>query len=107
MPNRSATKAFETRWAPTEQEKLQRFGEIIVNTGTYNTANGQIEVRPIIARMPEFMGGRMVYRIEWSGDDLTLTFLDEYTFDGIQAPWVGKKNGKEHLTLSRLQDDDA
>ncbi|RLC55089.1 MAG: hypothetical protein DRI30_08135 [Chloroflexi bacterium] len=104
MPDETAIEAFETRWQPTDREKLQRFDELVVNTGSYEISNEKIRVTPTIARMPEFMGGLMVYGFEWSGDDLVLTLLEEYTFDGVSAPWVEESSGKIHLTLSRVSD---
>ena len=104
LPGQTAIEAFETRWQPTDQEKRQRFGELVVNTGSYEARDQKLRVTPTIARMPEFMGGLMVYGYEWSGENLVLTLLEEYTFDGISAPWVEESGGKMHLTLSRIAD---
>ena len=104
MPGSEATKAFATRWQPTDEEKIRRFGELVVNTGTYEIEDDTIVTRPNIARFPEFIGGKMVYRYEWSGERLIFTLIDEYTFDGVQAPWVPEFSGKVHISLARIAD---
>jgi hypothetical protein len=104
LPGNRAIEAFETRWQPTDEEKIQRFGEIVVNTGTYEVDGEFIRVIPSIARMPEFIGGSMTYEFEWSGEKLVLTLVDEYAFDGVKAPWVEESAGQIHLTLTREDD---
>ncbi len=97
-------RAFETRWEPTDQEKLQRYGEIVVNTGTYSIDGSRLRIVPVVARVPEFMGGYIDYEVSWDGANLVLTFMDEVTFDGVRAPWVAPRGGKEHLVLTRVED---
>jgi hypothetical protein len=97
-------RAFETRWEPTDQEKLRRYGEIVVNTGSYSIEGSRLRIVPIVARVPEFMGGYIDYEISWEGVDLVLTFMDEVTYDGVQAPWVAPRGGKEHLVLTKVED---
>lgn len=104
MPGSEAMQAFAVRWQPTDAEKLRRFGEVVVNTGSYALLDGVLEVRPVISRVPEFMGGRMSYRCRRSGDRLVLTLLDEVTFDGVRAPWVNASSGRIHLTLASIED---
>lgn len=104
MPSEEAIPAFATRWQPTDEEKLQRFGEIVVNSGTYSLNGSELRIEPVVARFAEFMGGYIDYQLSWAGDDLVLTFMDEVTFDGVRAPWVAPRRGKEHLTLVRKED---
>ena len=104
MPVDRGMRAFDTRWEPTDEEKLQRYGEIVVNTGTFLLNGSRLRIRPIVARVPEFMGGYIDYEIHWSGENLVLTFMDEITFDGVRAPWVEPRGGREHLTLVRRAD---
>ncbi len=104
MPGNKAMEAFSIRWQPSAEEKLRRFDEVVVNTGTYEIEGGVIKVHPVIARVPEFMGGYMRYAYEWSEDHLILTLIDEYTFDGVQAPWVSESSGRIHLILDKLDD---
>jgi hypothetical protein len=104
MPGSEAIRAFEEPWEPSDAEILQRFWEVTVNTGQYQINGNQIRTEPVIARFPEFMGGYMLYDFKWSGSNLILTLVDEYTFDGVQAPWAADRSGQQHLTLSRVDD---
>jgi hypothetical protein len=74
MPGEEAIPAFATRWQPTDEEKMQSFGEIVVNSGTYSLNGSELRIK------------------------------DEVTFDGVRAPWVAPRRGKEHLTLVRKED---
>jgi len=104
MPGTEALRAFAERWNATDEEKIRRYGEITVNTGTYSIEGDRIVIHPVVSRVPEFMGGTMVYGYKWSGERLVLTFLDEKTFDGVPAPWVEKSSGVMHLVLERVTD---
>jgi hypothetical protein len=99
----SSMRAFEERWVPTDEEKVRRYGEIVVNAGSYElTGDSMMVLHPTVSRVPEFMrGGRLVYQYELLGDTLWLTSLDEYSFDGIQAPWAAAGN-RVTLRLHRL-----
>ena len=79
---------------PTDSEMVRRYGEIIVNAGSYKPQNDStLTLYPVVSRVPEFMaGGRLTYRYAVRADTLWLTSLDEYSFDGIQAPWAAAGN---------------
>ena len=98
----STMTGYKERWVPTDSEKIQRYGEIIVNTGTYSVDGEKLTVYPIVAKNPEFIGGYMIFSINWVGDRLVLTPLDEYSFDGVQTAWVSESSGTTHLTLARI-----
>ncbi len=72
MPGTTSIRAFEQQWFPTDAEKIQRYSEIVVNSGTYTTeTESSITLRPVVSRVPEFMGGGTMsaeYRVE--GDTL-------------------------------------
>jgi len=104
MPEKDAMRAFDEPWKPSDSEILQRFWEVTVNTGRYEVSSTQIRTEPVIARFPEFMGGYMIYDFKWSGSDLILTLVDEYTFDGVQTPWAAEVGGQQHITLTRVND---
>jgi len=104
IPGDAAPAAFATRWEPTEEEKALRFGLIVVNTGTYEVEENKIKATPIINRNPEFAGGLMIYEYEWVDQDLVLTMMEEYSFDGVPAPWTQGAAGKIHVTLTRADD---
>ena len=82
-PRSDVTTAFETRWEPTDDEILKRFWEVTINTGTYTIDSNRLRIEPSIARFPEFIGGYLVYEIEWSGAEIVLTLIEEYSFDGV------------------------
>ena len=106
MPGTTGMRAFKQRWLPTDEEKIQRYGEIVVNSGKYTQTESTITAQPVVSRVPEFMGGgRLSYEYRVEGDTLSLTSLDEYSYDGIQAPWAAAGN-RVKLTLTRLEDSE-
>ena len=92
------------RWVPTDEEKVQRYGEIVVNSGTYELAGESLmTLFPVVSRVPGFMGGgKLLYEFRVQGDTLWLTSIDEYSSDGIQAPWAASDNGVK-LRLSKVE----
>jgi hypothetical protein len=104
MPGATGMRAFKQRWLPTDEEKIQRYGEIVANAGTHTQTDSTITLRPAVSRVPEFMaGGRLLYEYRVQGDTLILTSLDEYSYDGIQAPSAAAGN-RVKLTLKRIGD---
>jgi hypothetical protein len=95
------TRSFAERWSPTDTEKIDRFDSLVVNSGIYEVEGSTLTAHPLVARIPEFVGGKLVceYRIE--NDTMQLQFIDEYSYDGVQAPWVAK--GGLILTLIRVE----
>jgi hypothetical protein len=104
MPGDTAMRAFDTRWEPTDAEKIERYGQIIMNSGTYVVEGDSLmTLWPIVSRVPEFMGGgRLIYKYRVLGDTLWFTSLDEYSYDGVQAPWAAAGN-RVTLTLVRAK----
>ncbi len=92
---------FETHWLPTDAEKLARYDAMFVNAGTYEIEADRLTMMPIVARVPEFVGGSLEYQYRLNGDVLTLTGVDEHSFDGVQAPWATRGEGTT-LTLGRV-----
>lgn len=106
MPGAKAMREFKQRWLPTDEEKIQRYGEIVVNSGTYTQTESTITARPVVSRVPEFMGGgRMLYSYHVDGHTLLLTSMDEYSYDGIQAPWA-VAGDRVKLTLKKVAELD-
>jgi len=77
-----------TTWFPTNEEKVQDFNTIIVNSGTYEMADSTMTTYPVVAKTPEFVGGKAVYHWRVAADTLWLTMVDTYASDGTQDPWV-------------------
>ncbi len=98
----SSMRAFRNRWVPTDEEKLKRFGEIVVNFGTYVLEGSELRTYPIAAKTPETIGGFWVYDVNWSNGDLVLTMLDEVSYDDVRNPVIENYSGLIHLTLTRI-----
>jgi hypothetical protein len=59
---------------PTEQEKLAAYDSFTANSGTYDVTGTTLTVRPIIAKIPNYMaGGYEKYQFRISADTLWLT----------------------------------
>jgi hypothetical protein len=91
---------FTERWAPTDEEKIKRFDSMVINAGTYEIDGVTITAHPMVARIPDFVGGKLICEFNVDKDTMRLKFVDEYSFDGVQAPWVAK--GGLVLTLVRI-----
>lgn len=91
---------FAERWNPTDDEKIERFNSMVVNSGTYEIDGSTLTAHPIVARIPDFVGGKLICEYHIEKDTMRLKFVDEYSFDGVQAPWV--KSGGLILTLVRI-----
>ena len=102
MPGATGMRTFKQRWLPTDDEKIQRYGEIVVNSGTYTQTESTITAQPVVSRVPEFMGGvRLLYEYRIDGDTLSLMSMDEYSYDGVQAPWAAASE-RVKLTLKKV-----
>jgi hypothetical protein len=92
---------FAERWNPTDEEKLKRFNSLIVNSGTYDVEGSTLTMYPVVARVPDLVGGKQICEYSIDKDTMRLKFVDEYSFDSVQAPWVA--SGGLTLTLVRLE----
>jgi len=92
---------FVDPWDPTDDEKIEAYNSILVNAGIYEQKNSVIITRPIIARVPNFVGGEAYYEYKIEGNTLTLTWFDEVSKTGVPHPWVGKL--KFQRTLIRIK----
>lgn len=93
-------RSFAERWSPTDAEKIERFNSLVVNSGTYEIEGNTLIAHPVIARIPDFMGGKLICEYHIEKETMRLKFVDEYSFDGVQAPWV--KSGGLILKLVRI-----
>ena len=92
---------FVDPWDPTDDEKIEAYNSILVNAGIYEQKNSVIITRPIIARVPNFVGGEAYYEYKIEGNTLTLTWFDEVSKTGVPHPLVGKL--KFQITLIRIK----
>ena len=87
---------YAERWHPSDTEKAARFSSLIVNAGSYRLSVTQLEVLPMFALAPEFVGGKGVFSYSFSGDTLELTWQRSIASDGLEYPSAGT------VTLLRL-----
>jgi hypothetical protein len=100
LPSVESQKSFAERWSPTDEEKIERFNSLIVNAGTYEIKGSTLTAHPVVARIPDFVGGKLLCEFRIENDTMWLKFVDEYSFDGVQAPWV--KSGGLTVILERI-----
>ena len=95
-------RVFKQRWHPTDAEKIECYNALVVNSGTYHLSDSLFTARPSAARVPDFIDGKLICSYNISKDILILEFVDEYSFDGVQAPWVNKNAGLK-IKLRRIE----
>lgn len=91
---------FKDPWNPTDDEKRAAYDSILVNAGTYELRDSVIITRPIIARVPNFVGGEAYYEYKLQNHALTLIMFNEVSSEGIPQPWVGRQ--KYRRVLNRI-----
>lgn len=101
VPQAAARKSFAKQFEPTREELAEACDALVINSGTYEFSDSRLTVRPLVTRMPEFSGGRMIYRVVLEPDVLWLEVLDEYSRDEIRAPWLSRQ--RLALKLRRVE----
>jgi len=92
----SASPPYTERWHASDSEKIDRFGSVIVNAGSYRLRGAQLEAHPLFALAPEFVGGEAVFSYAFAADTLELTWERSVALDGLEYPSRGA------VTLLRL-----
>lgn len=87
-----------TSFLPTTEEMVAQYQSIIVNSGTYELDGSSFTLRPMIAKSPGFVGGRLIGTYALSGDTLVLSHEQLFDLDGVALADFG-----EVLTLVRLE----
>jgi hypothetical protein len=77
---------YETRFRPTDAEKLDRYNRLLVNAGQYDAADGKLTIHPTFALVPEYVGGSGEFEYELVGDTLRLIWQGIRSADGVQDP---------------------
>lgn len=72
-----------TIWHPIDTEKIQQFNSIVVNSGNYTLSDSQLTTFPIVAKTPEFIGGKADYFWKLAQDTLRLEVVNIYSRDGV------------------------
>ena len=80
---RSERPTSATLWHPTDEEKTDQVAGFVVNAGAYEIGDSLLTVHPIVAKTPEYMGGRGVFRYTLSGDTLLLTGVQYTSASGV------------------------
>ncbi|MFC2084117.1 lipocalin-like domain-containing protein [Bacteroidota bacterium] len=84
MPGDKPPVDNKKKWYPTDEEKINSFNSIIVNSGDYIIRDTTIITYPKVAKTNEFIGGSATYSFEFVDDTLLLKLLDTYSHDGVQ-----------------------
>jgi hypothetical protein len=88
--------AYAERWHASDREKVERFGCLIVNAGSYRINGSQLYAQPFFALAPEFVEGQAVFSFQFVDDVLELVWERSVAFDGLEYPSGGT------VTLLRL-----
>jgi ketosteroid isomerase-like protein len=76
---RKSVEAFD----PTEEEMVEQYDTIIVNSGTYQVEGNELTLRPLVAKSPEFIGGSSTMEFSVNGDTLTTKIRQLTSANGI------------------------
>jgi hypothetical protein len=88
IPGREPRSGSAKTWFPTHDEKVRDFNTFIVNSGTYELTDTTLTTRPIVAKTPEYMGGKGIFEYRIEVDTLWLTNVDIYASNGVQDPYI-------------------
>ena len=61
----------------TQDEMLAAYNNFIAEAGSYEVTESTLTTHNIVAKIPNFMNGRIVYRYKLEGDSLTLILHDD------------------------------
>ena len=83
MPGSKAVPDNQQIWHPSDAERILQFNSIVVNCGHYSVRDSILITIPVVAKTPEFVGGRATYAWKVSGDTLTIKTLETISRNGI------------------------
>lgn len=84
------TPSYETRFRPTRDEALARYGSLLINAGRYTTSGDTLRIDPEFALVPEYVGGSGTFEYEVSGDTLILEWVEIFANDGSPDPMTSQ-----------------
>jgi hypothetical protein len=73
-------------WQMTDSEKVNRFNQSIVNTGTYKTDKSILTTKANFAMNPMFTNGTATFNCSLLKDTLILTGTSVNSVDGVKHP---------------------
>lgn len=101
MPRSERQADYADPWRPSDEEKVESYNSIVVNSGTYTLTDSILRTVPEVAKTPEFMGGLSDYAWRLEADTLWLDVVDIVSHAGIQDPAVPRFT--THLRLVRVE----
>jgi hypothetical protein len=73
-------------WQLPDTEKIKRFNESIINSGTYEIKDSVLTTKATFALNPMFTGGEAKFRCSYAGDTLILRGLSVFSSDQVANP---------------------
>lgn len=86
IPSQEPRQPSARIWFPDDGEKIAAFDTFIMNSGAYTVTDSTLITYPIVAKTPEFMGGRSVFRWWFTKDTLWLRATEIISFNDIPDP---------------------
>jgi hypothetical protein len=80
---------------------VDQFNSIIVNSGSYTISDSLLLTVPMVAKTPEFIGGKATYRWSFDNDTLSIAVLNIYSHNDILDE--GAKKYPTIIKLLRLE----
>jgi hypothetical protein len=77
---------YSERFRPTDDEKLARYGVLLVNAGRFELDGNVLTIHPTFAVVPEFIGGLGEFEYSLDGDTLHLVWRRIVSADGVPDP---------------------
>ncbi len=96
------TPYYETRFVPTDSERIARYNALLVNAGRYTVSGDELVIHPEFALVPEFVDGEGGFEWEVSGDTLRLHWVRIVSADGVPDPWTAQGYSYRY-TLRRIR----
>ncbi len=69
----SSHKSISNTWQISDSERVSRFNQSLINSGTYKFSDSLLVTRAEFALVPKFVNGTASFRYNFSGDTLILT----------------------------------
>lgn len=77
---------FVERFEPTDDEKLARYGKLVVNAGRLEREPGLLTIHPLFALVPEYVGGLGEFDYKLDGETLELVWRTIESADAVPDP---------------------
>ena len=90
-----------TPWEPTDEEIVGFFRSVAANSGTYDIDGTRLTIRPLVAKLPDIVGGYVTYEFRLEADLLFLEAVDEESGGRVKPP--DYDSAREFLTLRRVE----